>query len=260
MLDIPFTRGELARVEEREHPIAYRSPLLREHEIPHLFTTRRDGNGRLELDAGDLDPSARAILIRLAGMAEHTSLARAHQVHGDGVAVLDGPASADGEPCADALVTSCADRALVVSTADCVPILVARADGRRVAAIHAGWRGLVAGVIPRALEQMGGGELVAAVGPCLSLERFEVGVEVAARFRAADLAGAVQARAGARPHVDLRIAACLQLERAGIARIDVSDRCTWDDPELWSHRRDVTHGGKTRTGRLGALIARRGAG
>ena len=55
----------------------------------------------------------------------------------------------------------------------------------------------------------------------------------------------------------LRAAAAIQLERAGVARIEVSARCTWDDPELWSYRRAATHGGDPRTGRQGALVAPR---
>jgi YfiH family protein len=151
-----------------------------------------------------------------------------------------------------------------VHVADCVPVLVARADGRLVAAVHAGWRGLVAGVIPRTLERLAaagadlpGCPLVAAIGPCLSRERFEVGPEVAEAFEGAELAPSVsRARAGVRARVDLRHAALLQLRAGGVERIDVSDRCTYEDAaELWSHRRDVTHGARARTGRLGAFIA-----
>jgi hypothetical protein len=98
--------------------------------------------------------------------------------------------------------------------------------------------------------------VVAAIGPCLSLERFEVGPEVAEAFARAGLGSTVHERAGARPHVDLRTAAARQLAAAEVERIDTTDRCTWNDAEeFYSYRRDVTHGGKPRTGRLGALIA-----
>ena len=102
---------------------------------------------------------------------------------------------------------------------------------------------------------MGTGPLTAAIGPCLSTAHFEVGPEVAQEFARVGLADAVVTHSGARPHVDLRLAVRLQLERAGVQQLDVSRRCTWDDLELFSHRRDVTHGGQGQTGRLGALIA-----
>jgi YfiH family protein len=251
------TAGRLARRELADGSVIQRSPLLEALHIPHAFTTRRSVRGRADLDASEMDTSARERVFLVAGISPHAYLVRAQQIHGDSVAVVEDATDATLVPVADALVTSRPDCALLVFTADCVPILLARADGGRVAAVHAGWRGLVAGVILRALEHMGEGQLVAAIGPCLSLERFEVGPEVVEPFRAAGLDSCIDARFGARPHIDLRHAARLQLERAGVARIDVSDRCTWNDPELWSHRRDVTHGGRARTGRLGALIALR---
>ncbi len=204
-----------------------------------------------------MDDAVRARILHSAGIRPSARLVQAKQVHGNAVALFDAGSEPMSTPVADALVTSQLDHALIVFTADCVPILLARADGTRVAAVHAGWRGLLAGVIPRTLEHMGAGELVAAIGPCLSLARFEVGPEVAEGFHAAGLGAFVHAGGDARPHIDLRHAARLQLEHAGLPRVDVSDRCTWDDPDLWSHRRDVTHGTCVRTGRLGALIAPR---
>ena len=58
-----------------------------------------------------------------------------------------------------------------------------------------------------------------------------------------------------RPHADLRRAATIQLNRCGASAIDVSEHCTWDDRDFFSHRRDVTHGGASTTGRQGAVIA-----
>ena len=193
------------------------------------------------------------LLLGLLGRPE-AKLVGLRQVHGDLVRRAE-----DTVPLppleGDALVSERRDRALAVRAADCVPVLLASPDGGTVAAVHAGWRGLVAGVLPRAAESMAGagGVAVAAIGPCLSLERFEVGPEVAAAFDAADLADTVLRRPGRRPHVDLRRAARLQLARAGASHVDVSDRCTWNDREdFYSYRRD---GGLR--GRLAALIAPR---
>jgi hypothetical protein len=130
-----------------------------------------------------------------------------------------------------------------------------------VAAVHAGWRGLVAGVIPRALAALGEPAAAAAIGPCVSTARFEVGSEVARAFEEAGLGGAVRRGHGARPRVDLRAAARLQLERGGVAVVDETDRCTWEHAdEFYSHRRDVTHGGSATTGRMGAAIGARAPG
>ncbi len=246
----------LRRSEHADGCVSYRSPALDELGVPHLFTTRL-GVGGGALDAGALDREQELWLARAAG-AENARLARVHQVHGCGVRRVEAD-EPDPPEQADALVTERADRLLLVRTADCVPVLVTTADGRRVAAIHAGWRGLVAGVIPRALEALAPTRgLVAAIGPCLSLARFEVGPEVARAFADAGFAEVVHAGRGpsGRPHVDLRAAARLALARGGATRIDDTDRCTYEHgEELFSYRRDVTHGGASLGGRLGALIA-----
>ena len=236
--------------------VGYRSPRLEQLEVPHWFTTRvGPGGGELVLDP--LAESVAQALRQAAGADPAARLVCLRQVHGREIVRVDGgalPAGAVG----DGLVGERPDRLLWVYAADCVPILVASADGRRVAAIHAGWRGLVAGVIAAALEQLGAPPAVAAIGPCLSLERCEMGEEVVAAFEAADLSAAVHREFGARAHVDVRAAARLQLERVGVSEIDTSDRCTWrDEAEFPSHRRDVTHGQKPRAGRIAALISPR---
>lgn len=244
----------MARFERQDGLVGYRAPELVRLGVPHLFSTRR-GPGGAELGLGELDQSTLASVASGAGAPKDALPCRVRQVHGSTVHCVTG--APPGRLRADALVTARCDRLLCILTADCVPILVAADGGARVAAIHAGWRGLVAGVIPRALAALGGPPAAAAIGPCLSLERFEVGPEVAAAFERAHLEPAVHRDCGPSPHVDLRAAAAIQLERAGFSRLDVSERCTWNDPELWSHRRDVTHGTRSSTGRLLALIAPR---
>ncbi len=249
--------GGLTRFELPDGFAGYRAPSLEELGVPHFFTTRC-GPGGATLDAGALDANTVRLLARVAG-AEGARLERVRQVHGDRVHE-PGEVALEPPPEADVLVSSRSDQLLLIRVADCVPVLVSRADGTRVAAVHAGWRGLVAGVIPRALDALGmlGGGAVAAVGPCLSLARFEVGPEVASAFEEEGLVEAVHAGPGGRPHVDLREAARLSLVRAGVAQVDVTDRCTWgDERDFFSHRRDVTHGGAGGTGRMGALIAAR---
>ncbi len=244
----------LQRIVHRSGLVAYRSEELSRIGVPHLFTTRI-GIGGHELDLREPSVDTLDALRECAQVAGSAPLFSLKQVHGALVHELDESASGlEG----DAWTSDRTDRLALVYTADCVPVLVASADGRRVAAIHAGWRGLVAGVIPAALKRLGACPEAAAIGPCLSLESCEMGPEVAEQFERAGLAAAIHARPRGRPHVDLRLAARLQLERGGCARIDVSDRCTYlDAEELPSHRREVTHGGEPRAGRIGAFIAAR---
>lgn len=257
----------LERVRGPGAAVGYRSPALAALGVPHWFSTRRGaepgdpaGPGGGGLDLGELD-EARKRLVTAAAGAPDARIVRARQVHG--ALVLDGDAALKtcaGE--ADAIVASRADRLALVRVADCVPVLLAGPQGARVAAVHAGWRGIVAGVVPAALEALGECA-AAAVGPCISAAHFEVGEEVADVFRAVELGEVVSEREGSRPHVDLRRAVRIQLLRARPElrhALDASNLCTYAHAdELWSHRRDVTHGGRASTGRQGAAIAAREA-
>jgi len=249
----------IARFQDADGFAGYRSALLGQLGVPHLFTTRCSAS-RSELDMGALEPRDHERLQR-ALQRPGSAIASLWQVHGAGVRVVDAHFPLASRPEGDGLVTEREDVLLCVHVADCVPVLLAAEDGRRVAAVHAGWRGLVAGVIPRALEALGARAPLAAVGPCLSRARFEVGPEVAEAFERAGLGLAIHERPGQRPHIDLCAAAEHQLRAGGVRAIDSNDRCTWEAAEdFYSYRRDVTHGDRERTGRLGALIAVRTGG
>lgn len=174
-----------------------------------------------------------------------------HQVHGSGVRVVhrDSPsAELDGpDPKADAIVTDDPGVVLAVRVADCCPVLLWAEDGRAVAAVHAGWRGVVAGVVQAAclaLRQLAGpARLHASIGPCIGVESFEVGPEVVAAFDVlfADAAGppVVAARmSSGKAHIDLKAALARQLAGAGVHAIATDPRCTVRDAEFFSHRRD----------------------
>lgn len=145
---------------------------------------------------------------------------------------------------ADALWTGDEGLGLLVVSADCVPVLIASADA--VAAIHAGWRGLCAGVVPAALDRLLPLDETAtawvgpAIGPCC----YEVGETVATRVAAASSADVVVDRNRGRPHLDLPRAAYEQLERAGLADIRLLRRCTRCDSSLASFRRDGRQSGR----------------
>lgn len=219
--------------------VVYRSPVLDALGVPHGFGTRQ-GDGPAIADA--------------LGMAGR-KFVTVRQVHGKAVHLEDDGDSAakelHGPRCdADAVVLNRPDAATRILTADCVPILLASTDGRSVAAVHAGWRGLVSGVIEEAVEVLAS-PYVAAIGPCIGALQFEVGEEVAQRFEPRF----VRRDLGPRPHVDLRGAAHAALQALGAIQIDTTDRCTVEhEAEFFSHRRDVTHRGAQTTGRMASVI------
>ncbi len=176
----------------------------------------------------------------------------AAQVHGDGVLELTGDEAQldvvlrEG----DALISAEPTLACGVRTADCVPILIADTRTGRVAAVHAGWRGLVGHVIRAAGERLGGNpeHWVAAIGPHISVEAFEISDDVAERLEgASDASDAIVRAPGRKPHANLRTIARAQLERLGVPaeQIDQVLGCTLGQPELFfSYRRDGKASGR----------------
>ena len=185
---------------------------------------------------------------RAAGVAA-SHLAIVTQVHGSGVADLATPSDIEGA--ADALVTSSVDLALCVLVADCVPVLVVDPRRERVAVVHAGWRGLVAGVVAATLGRLAPLEdLHAFVGPSISAERYQVGPEVAEHF--VDVPGALRADLGDRSLLDLSRVVEHQLVAGGVdaSRVWLCDERTDDVTTYFSDRAERP------CGRF-ALVARR---
>jgi YfiH family protein len=182
----------------------------------------------------------RRLLCRAAG-ADSGRVSWPHQVHGNRVLPAD-RSGADG----DGIWTEERGRALVVVSADCLPVALVRLDGAcpGVALVHVGWRGLLAGVLPAAVDALGGRLLAAAIGPGIGPCCYEVGEDVAGPVRAAFGSGLVR---GGR--LDLAAAAERALRSAGCVRVDRLRDCTACDPErFFSHRRDGAV-----TGRQGAI-------
>ncbi len=176
------------------------------------------------------------------------------QVHG--VTCIDAQlASTANEEEADAAFTRTANVVCAVLTADCLPILLCDANGSVVAAAHAGWRGLAAGIIESTVRSMGvpGEQLMAWLGPAIGPENFEVGDEVRAAFVAHDplAATAFARRTNGRWLCNIYQLAQQRLAALGVCRIAGADFCTVRDVErFYSYRRDGV------TGRMASLIWR----
>ena len=159
------------------------------------------------------------------------------QVHGAEVRVVDGPGKCAGDV-GDGLVSADPGAALAVLTADCAPIALASDEGV-IGVVHAGWRGLVAGVVDKgvgAMRDLGATDVVAALGPCIHAECYE--------FSGADL-DAVARQLGdgvrgvtseGRPALDVPAAVRAALERAGARLVHDVDVCTACSTEHYSHR------------------------
>jgi YfiH family protein len=180
------------------------------------------------------------------------------QVHGSRVVRL-GSAAATGAA-ADGVVTSEAGRVCVIQVADCLPVLFAARDGSVVGAAHAGWRGLLAGVLENTVTALAvpPAQLLAWIGPGIGAAHFEVGPEVrdaclaaAAPAAAMQVAAAFVANARARWQCDLPALARQRLAALGVVAVCGGDWCTFADPDsFFSHRRDG------RAGRMAGLIWR----
>jgi YfiH family protein len=172
------------------------------------------------------------------------------QVHG--VHCVDAD-TGDDVPEADAAVSRGGVRACAILTADCLPVLFCDEAGTVVAAAHAGWRGLAAGVIEAtvAAMQVPGSRLLAWLGPAIGPGAFEVGDEVRAAFLADD----ARAAAAFVPHgpgkwlADLHALARLRLARLGVTKVFADPSCTYSDADrFFSFRRDGS------TGRMATAI------
>jgi YfiH family protein len=171
------------------------------------------------------------------------------QVHGTTAVALPGPF----EPEADASYTHQSGVICVVKTADCLPILITHREGAEVAAVHAGWRGLVAGVIESSFAKMQSDpeECLAWIGPAISPAHFEVGPEVRAAFllKHPDFDDAFVPNQRGHYQADLAWMAEQILQKIGVKKIYHSGLCTYADTRFYSYRRD-----QGQTGRMASLI------
>jgi hypothetical protein len=137
---------------------------------------------------------------------------------------------------ADALLNDGTDVALAILVADCVPILLVESTSSRFCLVHAGWRGLHAGIIAKALEHFHAPDVHAFLGPSISSARYQVGPEVAIHFT--DVANALAPDDADRSRLDLRLVAASQLRAGGVEdeRISISAQVTDGGEVFFSDR------------------------
>lgn len=205
-------------------------------------------------DAAAVAENRRLLKAALQLPAEPTWL---NQVHGTNVVVAGTSGNQAGAqispPTADASVAKAAGRVCVVMTADCLPVLFCDRQGTRVAAAHAGWRGLVGGVLGATIQalEVPPSQLMAWLGPAIEPEAFEVGPEVRDQFIALEAgnAAAFQGNARGRWQADLYRLARNELARLGVADVHGGGfQCYADSKRFFSYRRD------SRTGRMATLV------
>jgi len=236
--------------------------------LAHGFTYRSGGTSvgayqslNMGLHVGDTHSAVVENRRRVANALgfELPAMVCAEQVHEGEVAVVSSVEAGRGAleivdaiPGVDALITDTPGLLLTLCFADCVPVLFVDPALRVIAVAHAGWRGIVAGVIENTVREMNEQfgcrveTILAAIGPCIGPEAFEVGAEVATFFPEDRLDDYP------RPHIDLPSATYRRLISVGVpaGNIQRSEECTVAHPDRYfSHRRD---GGQT--GRMAALI------
>jgi len=216
-------------------------PELARHGILVAFTTRHGGSSRTPFESLNLSyvsgddgdvvrTNRRRVLAAVGGQIESWTGAR--QVHGARTVRVGaeergaGWDSADRAiPDADALWTDSPDVAVVVLTADCVPVVLASVLRRRVGVVHVGWKGLIGGVIRSAVDSMGGPDgLSAYIGPSIGPCCYEVGPDVATPAR--ERVGDVVRIAGGRQRLDLWAGSLTALASAGVKEVWPAALCT----------------------------------
>ena len=223
--------------------------------IRHAFFTRGGGvsgglYASLNGGVGSRDDADKVAENR-ARMAQALSVkpenfVTAFQIHSPDVVVAETPWDRASRPKADAVVTRVPGLAIGVSTADCGPVLFADAQSRVIGAAHAGWRGAFHGVLEAtiaAMEKLGAdrARMIAAMGPMIRQDNYEVGPEFRAQFVEADADHARYFAPGRRDGYamfDLAGFIAMRLARAGIGQVEDLALCTYADPvRFYSYRR-----------------------
>ena len=233
--------------------------------LRHGFFTRQGGVSTgvyesLNVGVGSRDDPAavqenRARAAAALG-AEPGRLLTCYQIHSALAVVADGPWAE--RPEADAVASRTPGLMLGALAADCAPVLLADPEARVVAAVHAGWKGALGGVVQAAVDAMTGlgaepRRIVAAVGPCIAPASYEVGLEFLEAFKRAEPGAERFFSPGAVPEkrqFDLPGFVLSRLEAAGVGQVEWAGRDTYAEPELFFSNRRALHRAEADYGRL----------
>jgi YfiH family protein len=237
--------------------------------VRHGFFGRKGGSSLGEFAENNMSiavgDTPRLVDINRTGAAEALGFVRNQlfllkQVHSARVHRLNEVPDNDVAIEADALVTRQPGLALGILTADCTPILLADAEAGVIGAAHAGWRGAVDGIVGNTIASMvdlgaDPANIVAAIGPTISGENYEVGPHFMDDFVKLRPDGwrHFSTHNGGRAHFDLPGFVRAELERAGVTQVDRAGDCTYGHPDRYFSHRYATHQGGT-TGRQIAII------
>jgi YfiH family protein len=247
-----------------------RSPTLDQPNIRHAFFTREGGVSQgiyASLNAGQGSKDDPAYITenrqRMAAALKATALVTAFQIHSAKAVIATKPWTREEAPRADAVVTQTPNLAVGVTVADCGPILFADEKARVIAAVHAGWRGALDGVVEAAvlkMEELGARRerICAAIGPLIRQSSYEVGPEFMARFLDADASLKkffTPAARNSHAMFDLPGFIAYRLEQARIGKVHDLGLDTYTDEKRFFSFRRSTHKGEPDYGRMIAAIS-----
>lgn len=237
--------------------------------LHHGFFGRQGGHStgdfagnNMSLTVGDLTETVAANRAEAATQLgfDTATLCLARQIHSATVLTLDGPTAPQPLIDADAMVTNRRGLALGILTADCTPILLADPQAGVIGAAHAGWRGAVDGICGTTVDAMVAlgadpARIIAAIGPTIYPDNYEVGAQFERDFLALHPGGAhhFSVPPGGQAHFDLPGFVVEQLHAAGIRQVERAGACTYAHAEHYFSHRRATHQ-HARTGRQIAII------
>ncbi len=240
--------------------------------IRHGFFTRLGGVSEglyagLNCGLGSNDDPERVLQNR-GRVAVHLGAAQpevvtVYQIHSATAVTIDRPLDRAHLPKADAVVTRTPGLAIGVLTADCTPVLFADPEAKVVAAAHAGWRGAVQGVLAATVQEMERhgarrDRMIAAIGPTISQEAYEVGPDFETEFLTLEPDNArffVRRDAASRAHFDLPGYVAQDLASLGLAHIERVNPCTYENESLFFSFRRTTHRNEPDYGRqISAIV------
>ena len=235
--------------------------------VTALVTSRRYPTGQSHGAFGDFNladhvgDGAGAVAANRMALDEHvpeSTIQWLRQVHGKRCVNII--TATEPAPEADAAITECGGVGLAILSADCVPVLLWDVQAQEVAACHAGWQGLVAGVIAETVSKMvtPNDRIQAFVGPAIGVDCYQVGAEVWQNFDRplfdACLSSDDDPNGDNTRLLDLALVARRQLESVGVEAIQMSGCCTYRHPDFFSHRAHTHAGLKAHCGRFASLV------